>query len=254
MSEAVPSEKNEKLPQEEFEGHISENFGGVILDEKGQAYAVTRDGEGIVAVPNDMGRMIALALRTQDKVDSGKYPRLKQRFAALNCRKTVFAVTEAATLSEATDDQQEDIDGLEHLFSDVERIQDAGYPPFLFTEADEKVTEALHEYTGTFPCVVHLFEFDNGSLVAEAVEQNMRDQGGFLDTGTVEKMHRMHSFLVLGEDFVDEEDGSESIRYVCFQKTESGLRGMIMVSDLDMALAHELSPNRTGVAFIGPAR
>jgi hypothetical protein len=219
-------------------------FGGVYVDGN-LSYVSTYDGHGIVPVPEEVGNTIGLALSVQDKVFSGRYPNLERKLAMLNCRKAVFVAGERMTAHEAADVESTDINAEELLLADVERIQNEGFGPHLITESyHDEIEMYLDEYDGTFPCAVHIFEFDRNSKTATMIETSVQQSGKISPDVVSQKMHKIHSFLVLGED----ESG-----YICFQKMGPQIDEPFMVAGFEhMMSSYPLTEGREGVVFIGP--
>jgi hypothetical protein len=229
-----------------LEGKVVTQFGGVYVDGD-ISYVSTYDGHGIIPVPEEVANTIGLALSAQDKVFSGRYPNLERKLALLNCRKAVFVTGGKMTASEASNIEIEDINGEEQLLSDVERIQNEGFGPHLVTESyHDEIDMYLDEYDGTFPCVVHIFEFDKHSKAASLIETSIQQSGKISRDVVSQKMHKIHSFLVLGED----ESG-----YICFQKMGPQIDEPFMVAGFEhMMSGYPLTEEREGVVFVGPMK
>jgi hypothetical protein len=235
----ITPEQPEKIGSVE---KIITEFGGVFEDEEGVAHAVAMEGEGVVPVPKDVAKVISLSLRTQEKALTGKYPNLGKLLLLLNCRKSVFVTSGTMEMNEALDKDSEDINGVNALLADVERLQNSGYEGFLIEHSYiESISEYLDEYEGKFPVVVHMFEMGDGTTTAGMVEDHVMHNVP-IPAPIISKLHRIHSFIVLGED----EDG-----YILFQKEGPKLQQPFMVASFNR-FSYELDEDRKGLVFIGP--
>jgi hypothetical protein len=217
---------------------------GGIYDYGEFPVAVTFDALDSVYVSSEIADMLALALSAQDKVFSGRYPNLEKKLALINCRKAVFAVSEKMSVHEVVNESSNDLSAIEPLFADVKRMQEAGFGPNLITESYSKeMKDYLNEYDGNFPCAVHMFEFDKDSKRASAIIESIQVSGQ-INPEVLTQLHRIHSFIVLGES----EKG-----YVCFQKVGPGVDMPFMIDHfVPMTEEYPLSIGREGVVFIGP--
>lgn len=214
---------------------------GTLFCKDNVHYAVTGNEENVVPVPKSSALFMSLALRAQAKVITGNYPNLSKLLSLMNCRKTIFVAEQKMSLSDAVK-SEEDINGVRILLDEIDSVQNGDHETAVFYQNFNDVRSVLDKYTGSFPCFVHLFE----------IEKDYAQETGILDLITsdqkipkelLEKMHRTHSFSVLGED--------ES-EYVCFQKMGPLLQHPFEIVTLEEVLQSiHLSPTRVGIAFIG---
>jgi hypothetical protein len=244
MNEMWKMRQENTVESDSFQEKAVSPFGRVYTD-GAISYVSTYDGLSIVPVPEEVGNAVALALSAQDKVFSGRYPNLEKKLALLNCRKAVFVASDKMTASEAASFESSDVNAEEQLIADVDRMQQLGYGPHLVTESYcDEIETYLDEYDGSFPCVVHIFEFKKHSKTAEAIELSVQQSGMIAPSLVSQKMHKIHSFLVLGED----ESG-----YVCFQKMGPQIDEPFMVAGFEhMMSSYPLTEGREGVVFVGP--
>jgi hypothetical protein len=238
----IPTEEGENVELSLIERVVSEY--GSVYSYGESPVAVTFDGGDSVYVPEDMADMLSLALSVQDKVFTGRYPNLERKLALMNCRKAVFAAGDRMSVSEVADETSDDINAIKPLFADVQRMQEAGFGPHLITESyHQEMKVYLDEYDGSFPCAVHMFEFDKKSQRAQDIEVSIQ-MSGQIKPELLRQLHRIHSFIVLGE-------GNNG--YVCFQKIGPAVDMPFMIDHFGpMTAEYPLSAGREGVVFIGP--
>lgn len=223
----------------EFIPHASEQ--GTVFENQGITYAVTDDTDYAIPVPTDIATTISLALRFQDKIKTENYPQLEKLLSRLNCRKVAFVASGKQSIEDALD-LSEDPDGLEELFEDVRKIQEEGFLPTVVEHSYSEIIEALDEYEGSFPCIVHTFEVETKSNLAKSLAELPDEKE--IDLEQVKKMHRIHSFLVLGQ---------HDDTYVCFQKMGPMKHQPFEIVTIEKVFqSYELDEDRTGYVFIGP--
>ncbi len=205
---------------------------GSVVERDGIAYAITEDGERGIPVPSKTGSALSLLLRLQNKVYEEQNTDATHVFQTFNCRKSVFVATGAIDFENAVIDLGHE-SGEVAMFNDVARLiehKDGGVVS-LTDYADFE--DVLDSYTGSFPCVVHVFESEEEMSQAEVIAE-------------VERLHRVHSFLVLGED----DEG-----YVCFQKVGPAVEQPFTITDLDFVThLYRNQNNRVGHFVFGPSR
>ncbi len=203
---------------------------GSLLSHEGLTYAVTQDGEQGVPVPNDVAEHISLVLRLQNKVYDEKDQDAAHVMQTFNCRKSALIASGAIPVMQSIVDLS-DSSGENEMFTDVERLLANSPDAVVELKNYADFENVLDQYEGSFPCIVHIFESDQSVSIDEF-------------SGQMKKMHRLHSFLVLGED----EQG-----YVCFQKMGPDIDQPFMINDLSLITTFYANrKDRFGYFVFGP--
>ena len=224
------------------EKYISE-FGGIIKAD-GVSYAVTNDGENLVPIPESFAKIIKFALKAQDRTYNENRPDLLRYLSVINCRKAALTASGNMDFAKAVDDESDDLSAIEDLFLDTERIQVLGFKPIILPEHEARLTPFLDEYGGSFPVIVHYYDVDKHTDTNNEVIRRIQENE-IIDAELLRKIHRRHSFLVLGES----ED-----EYVCFQKTGPFPNEPLVISGIDLVESGvKKQPNRSQLVFMGPA-
>ncbi len=212
---------------ERMSTYVSE-YGSVLYHE-GNFHAVSADGDLDVPIPSDVAEHIVLAMKLQDKAINDDQDALHV-LQTFNCRKSALVVSGAISLEESIVEMSND-SGEDVMLQDVDRVLrlNDGSVSELSNYADFK--DVLHEYEGSFPAIVHIFESEEPIEIASFSE-------------LVATLHRVHSFVVLGED-----DGG----YVCFQKMGPDTDQPFIICDLEVITSlYSNQKNRTGYFVYGP--
>lgn len=250
MREAPRTQNIERMPKKDRG----------MYEKDGMWYA-SADGTNTVPVEDDLAQNIDLALRVQNKVDealmAGHRPGFLRTIKMLNCRKTIFAVRGTASvdklinkdLLKSENVSREEIDeasGIPELKNDIEQMLDAGHLPVLGTKEDLQIKEHLDEHPEDLPAVVHVFDIPP-RYASRIIAGLMKGTGGLSADDAVTKLHRNHTFLVLGKS----EDGS----YLCFHKQGPDLYHKFELRDLDSLLQTTVAPvsGRLYISYIGPS-
>jgi hypothetical protein len=216
---------------------------GIIERTQSGNYRASVDGQHFVSINSAYGEMIAIALRVQEKMDIGKHPHIARLFSMMNCRKTAFVVGGKMSIDEATQNK-EDIHGVELLLDDTMRLQAGGAIPVVGTPGRYHIREHLEEDRPSFPCVVHLYGIDNRRS-GEVLRYMM--QGKPLHRTQYEKMHRYHTFIILGKDTAG--------RYLCFQKLGPNPEHPFEITtleDAELSLMPDTSVSEYCITMMGP--
>ena len=214
------------VPNQEMHNYASEF--GTIMNHEGVYHAVTADGEQSVPVPTNVAEHIALAMKLQDKaLDQDEDARnVLQTF---NCRKSAKFILGKVPFEQFVVEWSSS-GGEEAMFRDVELLLKSGNESVAELKNYADFEEVLHGYEGAFPCIVHIFESDTPVEISAFPER-------------VATLHRVHSFVVLGED----ESG-----YVCFQKMGPDTDQPFIICDLEMITTlYSNQKKRTGYFVYG---
>lgn len=205
---------------------------GSIMELEGIMYAISQDGELQTPIPRAMAERISLVMRLQDKANEAQDEDTLAVLQTFNCRKSALIVGGVLDVEASIVDMGAD-SGEEAMFADVERLLADQYGTLAALTEYRKFESELDAYDGTFPCMVHIFESD-----APITTDEFSDQ--------VEQLHRLHSFIVLGED----EDG-----YVCFHKTGPATNEPFAITSLEFVTnAYSNEKDRTGYFVFGPSK
>ncbi len=205
---------------------------GSVVEHEGVQYAITSDGERGVPIPTPMAERISVMFRLQEKVlnELGVDDDAKHVFQTFNCRKSVLVAAGDIDFVESAVDLSND-SGEGHMFEDVVRITGVEHGSVAVLRDYGDFENVLDSYKGAFPCTVHVFESDEELPVSDLVTN-------------IDSLHRVHSFLVLGED----DEG-----YICFQKMGPGLHEPFTISDLTLIThLYRNQKNRVGYFVYGP--
>lgn len=237
MSEALPS----------FPGSVeqrSEKVRGKILKRNG--IYVASVGKHTVPIEENLARNIDVAIRIQDKVDDalakGNRPGFLRTVKMMNCRKSVFAVTGIKNARELVDRTKikrltsanlsnrervkisYDIAGGRELKEDIERLLELGKLPILGSGSDMHFESHLDEHRDDVPAIAHVFEVPPllmGRVISGLMDQQKPLSAEFI----LSKLHRVHTFLVLGKD-------KDTNEYLAFQKKGPDLHQRFEVTTL----------------------
>ncbi len=234
-----------KGKQELTKGH---HYGHLSIDENGEYHAsLDKDNNSDgVAIPKAYGEMMHLAFRLEDKVNYENRPYLKGLLSLLNCRKSAFAVAGTMSSKEVINKDTDDINAVEVMMSDVERIQSIGNSPVIGTIEELGIESFLEDHEDQLPVVVHMFG------VKEDREANVTMQlvsGKSLQIEEFERMHRYHTFLVLGKD--------KAGRYVCFEKSGPTIDYSFAILSLQDVIQYSHHPSKDStltLSVIGPVK
>ena len=236
-----------------MEGVQAIQKGPGIREEDDRSFA-SLDGKHRVELPTYLARNIALALKTQEKIDEALLrehrPGFLRTISMLNCRKSVSAVRGTVplqrlvsrevlkneTLSEA---EAQELAGLTEVWEDVEHNLESGNAPILGTSEDLQIASYLDEHPGTFPAAVHVFNAP--PKLADRIVTKVFDAHEPFSVEDAKRLNRNHTFLVLGKDDAD--------RYVCFQKEGASIYDRFELRDLESLLAETIDPEE-GVLYV----
>jgi len=230
-----------------------------IIEQNGK-FSASLDGIHGVPVQTELGENIALALRVQEKVDealmAGHRPGFLQTVRMLNCRKAISAVRGTVPLSELVTRQMlkqeivsvedlEEVSGVAELKKDIGHILDSGRTPVLGSKEDMHIASYLDENLGELPAIVHVFDLVP-KYEGEILSQLINHSKSFSVDEWMQRMHRNHTFLVLGKDV----DG----KYICFQKQGPEIHHRFELRELGSLIDLTVAPlqDRTELSFIGP--
>jgi|GEM_PF-2365259 len=223
-------------------------------------YFASADGVHSVEVEKTLAENIAIALRVQEKVDEalmiGHRPGFLKTVAMLNCRKSVRAIS-GTSLRELLQKKPlpenhsslekrkyiDELSGVPEMMLDIERLLVSGRVPVLGTNLDMHIAEHLDNHAKDIPAVVHLLNIPE-KRVSEIIRKLLGKSQ--LTVEDAAKLHRNHSFVVLGKAG----DGS----YICFQKQGPLPTEKFELRRLDAVLfsALESSNDVMHLSFIGP--
>lgn len=207
---------------------------------KGTWYLSLADGSNAVPVPEDVAEWVSKLLKIQEQALSEGDEDAVAVLKGMNCRISAL-VAAGAPLTEFFDNPK-DPSGVEHLFSDVDRIQEGVHSAFVVEDSFLEIRDFLDTYEGAFPAIVHIFEVEKDSELEEGIQRALTGNEK-IPRELINKLPRSHSFLVLGER--DEQ-------YICFEKIGPEIERPLHVAEFeDVCMLHRLTPGRTGVVFIG---
>ncbi len=229
-----------------------------VTEEDGKS-AVSLDGVHTVPIGQELAENIALALRVQDKLDealmAGHRPGFLRLVSMLNCRKAISAVRGTVPLKELlsrkklkqeglSPEEIEELSGVPELKKDLEDILGSGRTPVLGSGEDLHIASHLDDEPGDMPAVVHVF--DVLPKYEQEIVSKLLGSAPISVEDCMEKMHRNHTFLVLGKD--------ETGKYICFQKQGPEIHHRFELQELDQLLEKAVvgPDEHIYLSFIGP--
>jgi hypothetical protein len=250
MPESPRLQFKEEQPQEK-----------VGIFKKGANFYASADGIHAVPVEKNLAENITIALKVQDKVDEAHTLQDRQglldKFATLNCRKSVYAVLETQSLRELTTRKKRDehgerdltafeLSGIPELLKDIKRITDSGYIPIFGADEHLEIEYYLDKEPGIYPAIVHVFDI-KPEHTKEILTAMHEDPASLSERKYIKYLRLNHTFLVLGKD-------AEG-KYVCFHKEGPNEFHRFDVTDMDAVIHGSVHPNPGDkfLTFVGPA-
>lgn len=239
----------------------AEDSGRSGIVRKGQRYFASLGVKSSVPIATEIGKNIEIALRVQEKVDeavrSGNRSGFLKVIAMLNCRKTVFAVTESKSVQELTTsttgrDEDErpmtsyELSAIPELLQDLKRITDLGKVPVLGTGESLEIEIYLERNPSLLPAIVHVFEIKSESEGA-IISALMKSPALLSNKSFLKFMRLNHTFLAFDKD--------QSGQRVCFHKQGPKIDHRFELTDLDSLTQLTITPEpgHMYLSFIGPA-
>ncbi len=211
------------------EYRVTSEYGSIVGHEN-IAYAITSDGEQGVPIPDDVAEHIALMLRLQHKVHIEGDQDASHVMQTFNCRKSVLIASGAIPIMQSIVDLS-DNSGEQEMFDDVNRLLSENHNNVAELRDYASFEDVIDGYEGSFPCIVHVFESETPVTIDSFSE-------------IAPKLHRVHSFLVLGQD---------DTGYVCFQKVGPSVDEPFTITDLSFVThLYRNKENRFGYFVYGP--